>query len=240
MVKPRALILRTAGTNCDFETDFAFRRNGADVDKLHINRLIEKPSLMKKYSILALAGGFSYGDYISAGKITSAMILHRLRDAFHEFTASDKLIVGICNGFQILVKTGILPDRSPVQTATLMNNDSGSFVCKWTRLIVNPDTIFTKGLPHEIILPVAHAEGKFYADIPVIEKLEKKRQVAFRYAEPLNGSVNEIAGITDPSGRVLGMMPHPERFCIPGQAGMKSPPLPAGDLVFRNMVFYFS
>lgn len=237
-IKPKVLILRLAGTNCDFETEFAFKKNKALTEKIHINRLIENPSIIKKFQILAIPGGFSYGDYISAGKVAAALILHSTGDLFRKFIESDKLIIGICNGFQILIKTGLLPERKKEQTATLMNNDCGSFICKWVKLKVNSKTLFTKNLPEEIYLPIAHAEGKFFASSSVINRLESNNQIAFKYTENPNGSINDIAGITDPSGKILGMMPHPERFCLvhqnPNHMG-----IPYGDIIFKNMIEWF-
>jgi len=244
MSKPRALIVRTAGTNCDFETEFALKKNGGQVDKVHVNRIIEKPSLLRQYQIMVFAGGFSYGDYISAGKIVSNLVLNKFRDAMTEFVGAKKLLIGICNGFQILVKTGLLPlSRNNFrQSATLMNNDSGSFICKWVGLSVNPESIFTRNLPRDIELPIAHAEGKFYADEVTLEGLEENKQVVLRYRDNPNGSLNDIAGIVDETGRILGMMPHPERFCLAEQYPQKSDRdhlAVAGDIIFRNAVGYF-
>lgn len=244
MAKPEVLILRTAGTNCDFETDFAFTKHGAKTVKIHINRIIEKPSLLKRFQILAFPGGFSYGDYISAGKITAGLIHAHFQDQVRSFIRDKKLIMGICNGFQILVKTGLLPGLNnsyDTQTATLMNNDSGSFICKWIKLKIDNKSIFTRGLPEVIELPIAHAEGRFHADRELLDTLEKNGQVFAKYVDNPNGSLRDIAGITDPTGHVLGMMPHPERNCLPGQYVQKGKeiPLPAGDLFFKNAVDYF-
>ncbi len=242
--KPKVLILRTAGTNCDYETDFAFHKHGAITEKIHINRIIEDPKILKNYQILAFPGGFSYGDYISAGKITAGLIHAHFQEQVHRFVKEKKLIMGICNGFQILVKTGLLPgldNNYSDQTATLMNNDSGTFICKWTKLKINNNTIFTKGLPAEIELPIAHAEGKFYASKKLLDRLETNGQVFATYSDNPNGSLRAIAGITDPTGHVMGMMPHPERNCLPEQNPRKHDPaiFPAGDIIFKNAVEYF-
>jgi phosphoribosylformylglycinamidine synthase len=244
MARPKALILRTAGTNCDFETDFALTRSGVLTEKVHINRIIERPSLLRQFQIMVFAGGFSYGDYISAGKIVSNLVLNKFRDEMTAFVGSKKLVIGICNGFQILVKTGLLPlSRSGYrQTATLMNNDSGSFICKWVGLSVNPDSIFTRNLPREIELPIAHAEGKFFADDLTLRSVEENNQVVLRYRDNPNGSLNDIAGIVDETGHILGMMPHPERFCVAEQYPQKSGSASfcvAGEVFFRNAAGYF-
>ena len=242
-ITPNVLVLRTAGTNCDFETDFAFQQEKANVEKVHINRIIEKPSLLKKYQIMVFPGGFSYGDYISAGKITANQILYKIRDAVEQFIKEKKLIIGICNGFQILVKTGLLPnfDGQMEQTTTLMDNDNGTFMCQWEKLRVNSNTIFTKNMPSEIELPIAHAEGKFYANDLILKRLENNNRVVFRYVNNPNGSLNDIAGIVDETGQILGMMPHPERFVMKEQYYNKKKDVSTyGQFIFKNAVNYFA
>ncbi len=245
MTKPKVLILRTAGTNCDFETDFAFKKHGALTEKIHINKVIANPQILKKFQILAFPGGFSYGDYISAGKIIAGLIHAHFQDQILRFIKDKKLIIGICNGFQILVKTGLLPgldNNYKEQTATLMNNDSGRFICQWNKLKINRNTIFTKGMSEEIELPIAHAEGKFYADKTLLDRLEQNGQILATYVDNPNGSLRSIAGITDPTGHIMGMMPHPERNCLTGQNTKKKEEgiIAAGDLFFKNMVHYFA
>ncbi len=216
VVKPKTLILRTAGTNCDLETAHAFERAGAATERVHLNRLIDNPSLIDEYQMLAIPGGFSYGDDIAAGRILSNQIMHHLRDAFHRFIASQKPIIGICNGFQVLVKTDILP--GPIggatgQTATLTHNDSARFICKWVGLKpVSQKCVWTKGLG-EIELPMAHGEGKFIpANDSVRKALHANDQIAMVYTgDNPNGSTDAIAGVCDESGLVFGLMPHPER-----------------------------
>src|SRR5579859_5288501 len=136
-MKPKAMILRTAGTNCDGETAYAFELAGAQTEKVHVNRLIEQPHLLSQYQLLAFPGGFSYGDDIAAGRILANQITHHLHDALHRFVESGKPVIGICNGFQVLVKTDLLPGplggRSG-QTCTLTNNGCGRFVDRWIRL----------------------------------------------------------------------------------------------------------
>jgi phosphoribosylformylglycinamidine synthase len=215
-MRPKTLILRAAGTNCDLEAVHAFELAGAEVESIHINRLLESPKLLENFQIMAVPGGFSYGDDIAAGKILANQLVHHLGESLHRFVESGKPIIGICNGFQVLVKTDLLPgplgDRSG-QTCTLTNNDCGSFVDKWIKLSPKPSKcIWTAGLS-DLELPIAHGEGKFVpGDEKVRRDLWDNEQVALVYVggNP-NGSVDDIAGVCDASGLVFGLMPHPER-----------------------------
>lgn len=226
-MKPRALILRTAGTNCDAETAHAFELAGASSVFLHVNRLLEDPRQLQEYQLLAVPGGFSYGDDISAGKIFANQITHHLRDGFHEFVAAGKPVIGICNGFQVLIKTDLLP--GPLggregQTCTLTNNDCGRFIDRWVHLAGRSrKCVWTAGI-EALELPIAHGEGKFVpADKSVRQALWDNDQVALTYARAdgseasgqfphnPNGSTDDIAGVCDSTGLVFGLMPHPER-----------------------------
>lgn len=219
---PKVLIIRTAGINCDKETEFAFQSAGAQTDLVHISSLKEKKNL-SDYRIMCIPGGFSYGDDLGAGKILSQEFLLWFKDHLERFIKDGGLILGICNGFQVLVKTGILPDIDFQQKVTLTFNDSGRFEARWVYLKVSGRSLWFKNLPEVIRLPVAHGEGKFYAEKPVLERIEAQTQVAMRYCDENgnkkeypynpNGSLNSIAGITDSTGRILGLMPHPER-CV--------------------------
>ncbi len=228
MLKPKTLILRTAGTNCDAETDAAFQLAGAETALIHIQNLISGKVNLNDYQILAIPGGFSYGDDISAGILLAVEMKHKLTDALNRFVADGKLIIGICNGFQVLVRTGLLPgiNRSGsdtpemMQQTTLAMNTSAKFECRWVDLETEKSTcVFTKGIKEQVYLPVAHAEGRFTAPPDVLEELESNKQVVFRYAKSEyphnpNGSDVNIAGICDPTGRIFGLMPHPERFLM--------------------------
>src|SRR6476646_10183556 len=225
---PRVLILRAPGTNCDQETAYAFETAGGKPDVLHLNRLLENPKLAANYQILAIPGGFSYGDDISAGRIFGNQIRHHLRDCLQEFKAAGKLIIGICNGLQILVKSGVLlPDRADEPIATLTLNDSGKFEDRWVDLrVIGDKCVFLRGI-ERMYLPVAPAEGKFVArDEATLQKLDASGQLVLRYslspdssavpypANP-NGAQLNVAGLCDETGRVFGLMPHPERHIDP-------------------------
>ena len=256
---PTALILRTAGTNCGDETAYAFERAGARAVSLHVNRLIADKRLLDAFQLLAIPGGFSYGDDIAAGRILANQIAHHLRDRLQAFIESGRPVIGICNGFQVLVKTDLLPGslagRSG-QTCTLAHNDCGRFVDRWIHLEARGQKcIWTAGLA-ALELPVAHGEGKFVpADEGVRRALWDQEQVALvytkvdgtaaqgRFPDNPNGSVDDIAGVCDSTGLVLGLMPHPERHVDPLQhpAWTRRHPLPAageGLGVFENAVQY--
>jgi phosphoribosylformylglycinamidine synthase len=246
-MKPRTLLLRSAGTNCDGETAHAFQRAGADVDSIHINRLLESPTLLNNFQILAIPGGFSYGDDIAAGKILANQITHHLSHKLQEFVAARKPVIGICNGFQVLVKTDLLPGPLAArtgQTATLTNNTSGRFIDRWVHLSPrSKKCIWTADLqPME--LPIAHGEGRFIpADESVRKALWQNDQVALVYdqSDNPNGSIDDIAGVCDSTGLVFGLMPHPERHIEPFQhpawtSRQSLPPVGPGLQIFINAV----
>ena len=256
MAKPKVLILRSAGTNCDKETAFAFSKAGAAVELAHINQLKAKAGSgrersLRDYQILALAGGFSYGDDIAAGKILANELKYALVDELKAFINQGKLIIGICNGFQVLVKAGLLPGNEKLeQEVTLTINDSAKFEDRWVYLqsrVSGPGSavrcVWAQGLPETIYLPIAHGEGKFMAkDKEVLERLEENGQVVLRYRDNPNGSQNDIAALCDKTGRIFGLMPHPERHSFGWQnprwtrEGLKK----EGDglRIFRNGVEY--
>jgi phosphoribosylformylglycinamidine synthase len=258
---PKALVLRAAGTNCDGETEFAWREAGAEAERVHINRLIENPKLLAGFQILTIPGGFSYGDDIAAGKIFANQIVHHLADAVREFLGSDRLVLGICNGFQVLVKCGLLPGSKVAkvtlsQQATLTNNDSGLFIDRWIHLRTDTDKCVFLKKGDRFDLPIAHGEGKFVpGEGLTVQRLDKAGQVALRYVKPdgsaaggepwnPNGSLGDIAGISDPTGRILGLMPHPERHVLPWHHPQwtRRPKVEAGDglAIFKRAVAHFA
>lgn len=248
MPQPNVLILRAPGTNCDAETAFAFQQAGAKTETLHINRLLENPTRFQQFQILCIPGGFSYGDDLGSGRILGNQMLHHLVDEMLRFKADGKLILGICNGFQVLMKSPVLLDHDAAAgpAATLTLNDCGRYQDCWVRLETRgPKCVFLTAI-ERMYLPVAHAEGKFIPrDDAVLHELDAASQLVLRYvpADNPNGSTADVAGVCDATGRVLGLMPHPERHIDPtqhprwtrGEAG------PAGDglKVFQNAVGYF-
>src|SRR5688500_9750643 len=258
-MKPRTLILRMAGTNCDLETAHAFERAGSEAVCLHLNRLLENDALLGEFQILAIPGGFSYGDDIAAGRIFANQIVHHLGDAVREFIAAGKPVIGVCNGFQVLVKAGLLPGNiagREGQSCTLAGNADGWFIACGVPLAVRgANGIWTAGLG-TIELAVAHGEGRLVpAHEDVRAALWQNDQVALVYANAdgspaggkfpanPNGSVDDIAGICDASGLVFGLMPHPERFVDPVQhpswtsRGAKFS-TGAGSAIFENAVMH--
>ena len=228
MPKPRVLVLRAPGTNCDQETAFAFQQAGGLAQVVHVNRLLETPRLPLEFQILCLPGGFSYGDDVGAGRILANQIRHHLDQTLHEFKAADRLVLGICNGFQVLIKSGVLLAGDPGgAAATLTWNDSGRYEDRWSRLRVTSDaSVFLRGI-EQLELPVAHAEGKFVArSSEVLAQLDAQSQLVLRYEgrevdgvvvypDNPNGSQANVAGVCDETGRVFGLMPHPERNIAP-------------------------
>lgn len=261
MAQPHVLILRAPGTNCDHETAFAFERAGAKAEVLHVNRTLENPDVFDRFQILCVPGGFSYGDDVAAGRILANQIQHHLFPQLAKFMGDGKLVLGICNGFQVLIKSGILLEADGSgPRATLTWNDSGRYEDRWVQLESSGNrSVFLAGIDR-MYLPVAHAEGKFVTrDDETLVELEQAGRLVLRY-RPLqpatasreapvpypdnpNGSMGNVAGVCDSTGRVLGLMPHPERYIDPvqhprwtrGEAG------PTGDglRLFVNAVKYF-
>jgi phosphoribosylformylglycinamidine synthase len=232
MARVKTLIVRTAGTNCDRETVHAFTRAGSDVELLHLNMLVADPTGLDACGILVFPGGFTYGDDLGAGTIFASRLRTALMEPLGAFVARGGLVLGICNGFQILVKTGLLPAAGgpgSIGEATLTFNDSDRFEDRWVRLEAVSDLSPFIRQGDRIDCPVAHGEGKFVAcDAATLAALEEAGQVVFRYVsrdgqagpdypDNPNGSPNGIAGVCDPTGRVLGLMPHPERHLEPEQ-----------------------
>jgi phosphoribosylformylglycinamidine synthase I len=227
MNKVRVLMLRAPGTNRDVDTRIAFEQCGAQVDAALVTELFRKEKRLFDYHVAVIPGGFTYGDDISAGRIMANEIRLRLGEDIQKFVADGRLVLGICNGFQVLVKTGILPgiNGKSAQPVTLTNNDSGRFECRWVYLKVNEKSpcVFTKGIKR-MYVPIAHGEGKLVAEANIADKLnvvvqyvDEKGNTGAGYPYNPNGSINDIAGICDATGRVFGLMPHPEDFIRPTQ-----------------------
>jgi phosphoribosylformylglycinamidine synthase len=220
----RALIVRTSGTNCDLESAAACEKVGFEVERVHVRRLIERPDGLDRFPFVVFPGGFSYGDDLGAGTVLANEVRLRLGGPLRALRDRGGLILGICNGFQVLVKAGLLPDPdAPRGAVTLAPNTSGKFEDRWVWLkVCSRKSEFL--LEEQVLeLPVAHGEGRFTAlSGETIGRLEQSGQVVLKYAAPNgaaatypynpNGSDRDVAGICDPTGRILGLMPHPERF----------------------------
>jgi len=263
MVAPRVCVLRAPGTNCDLETAFAFDSCGGKATRLHLFRLLERPEQLLDFQILCVPGGFSYGDDIGAGVIFASHLRGHLGEVLKKFLERDTLTLGICNGFQTLLKSGVLPHGVdlPSQTApqaTLTWNLNGKYTARWVKLkVASSRNVFLKGLD-ELELPIAHAEGRIAVTDPaVIENWKAQEQVALKYHIPgqpengnllpapdnPNGSTANIAGLGDRTGRILGLMPHPERFLFgtqhPSWTRQPYQEEGTGMQLFRNGVGYF-
>lgn len=218
-VEIRAIIIGGYGINADAELARAFALAGAKAERIHIADLIADPELLASASMLAFPGGFSFGDHLGSGQVLSLLCRRKLRPRLERFVAAGGLVLGVCNGFQALVRMGILPNRGGnwEREASLIQNEGGSFVDGWYPVSFEPKSrcVWTAGLEPRL-LPVRHGEGRFVArDDAALDALEAEGLVAVRYegAGP-NGSERGIAGICDPSGRVFGLMPHPEAFLV--------------------------
>lgn len=227
------MVIRAQGTNCDGELCRAFEVAGARAELVHLDALIREPSRIDGYDLIGFPGGFSYGDDIASGRIMAALVREKLYEPLREAVVRGCPIIGVCNGFQVLVQVGLLPgplegewprERAPRQTCALTENEGARFIDAWFEVSVERDSrcVWTSGLAgaaengdraHAMRLPIAHGEGRFVTDAEgTLERLESGGMVALRYATNVNGSQNSIAGICDATGRVFGLMPHPERF----------------------------
>lgn len=262
MSSPHVLVLRAPGTNCDKETAFAFEQAGGVARPVHIRELLANSQLLAEHQILSIPGGFSYGDDIASGRILGNQLRKQLADVLQEFREAGKLVLGICNGFQVLMKTGLLDvDDQQGPKATLAWNDNGRYEARWVNLEASPgNCVFLAGV-EQMDMPVAHAEGKFMVrDQASLDSLAAARRLVLRYAGPgqsaapsvdpnvaypanPNGAAGDVAGVCDATGRVFGLMPHPERFIFAHQhpqwtrKGLSG----AGDgmKLFENAVAYF-
>ena len=230
-MNPRVIIVRAAGINRDGDAARAVTMAGGTPDIVHIGRLIDGSVSLQDYAMLIVPGGFSYGDHLGAGAMLAVDMVHRLGEEVRRFVADGRAVLGICNGFQVLVKSGLLPGATLARrSASLTHNASGRFECRWVRLAAAPSrSIFTQGIDDSIEVPVAHGEGRFVMESDAaLDALAANGQVPFRYvttdnqptelypANP-NGSRLGIAAVSDESGRIMGMMPHPENAVTPWQ-----------------------
>jgi phosphoribosylformylglycinamidine synthase subunit PurQ / glutaminase len=259
--RPRILVLRAAGINCDEETAEAVELAGGAAARVHINQLAGDERSLLEYAGLIIPGGFSYGDHLGAGKLLAIDLIHRLQDQLRRFVEDGRPVLGICNGFQVLVKSGLLPGDSgagegvPSQSVTLTANQQGHYECRWVRLAVDPGTpcIFTRGIAAPFALPVGHGEGRLLAPREVLDQVEARKGVVLRYVDEQgrptdrypanpNGSHGAIAGMCNPSGTVFGLMPHPDRAFLPQlhPDWIRNRSRPEGDglPIFRNLVTY--
>jgi len=262
----KAILLTGYGINCEEETGFAFKKAGAEAEIVHVNDLIANPKKLSEAQILAFPGGFSYGDDTGSGNALANKIRTNLWEELVNFIEAENLVIGICNGFQVVTNLGILPgieNRQPMRKIALAHNNSARYECRWVSLkAFSKKCVFTKGIGF-IRMPVAHGEGKFTASPETLKALKESDQIVFRYAKdnalanlefPFNpnGSLEDIAGICDKTGRILGMMPHPERNIFFTQqddwtlqaeklkrAGLEIPEESAGLAIFKNAVEYF-
>jgi len=256
MIKPRILVLSGYGLNCEEETAFGFKLAGGQADIVHLNDLISGRKSLKNYQIMAIPGGFSHGDDTGSGSAYANRIKNNLWEKINLFVQKDSLVIGICNGFQIMTNLGLLGPLA------LTHNDSARYTVRWVDLKVKNKTPWLKGI-RAIPLPIAHGEGKFFASTKILGQLEKSGLIALRYTEGEmcqyqnlkpnpNGSLKNIAGITDETGRLFGLMPHPERAVflhhLPNwpllkeqykRAGKRLPKFGPGLQIFKNGVDYF-
>jgi phosphoribosylformylglycinamidine synthase len=255
----RVLILRAAGTNCDGETLHAWELAGAVPERVHIRQLASHPQALQNYQVFTLPGGFSYGDDIAAGRILAAQVERHLHAALQKFVDAGKLVLGICNGFQVLVQAGLLPrrlDAGQRRTCAVTYNDPPGFQDRWVYLRARGErcVFVERGAAYE--MPIAHGEGRVVFESPAeLERVIAARQDALVYSPPLtepdvhgtpanpNGSAADIAGLCDETGRVLGLMPHPERFVTwtqhPCWTSLPERPVGDGLALFRRAVTYF-
>lgn len=258
MTKAKAAVLYGYGINCDYETEYALRASGADARRVHVHELIQNPGMLGDFNLLAFPGGFSYGDDLGSGKVLANKIRFKLKGPVQEFVRQGKLVIGICNGFQMIAKMGLLPYNDFEQKATLTFNDSGKFEDRWVYLKINQKSpcAFTKGISG-LMLPVRHGEGKFVTDGATLKDLISKNMAVLQYVNEKdelagypynpNGSMLGIAGICNEQGNVFGLMPHPEAYNImannpfwPGVKDRIKDWKGSGMKVFENAVAYLN
>ncbi len=255
MLKPRVIVLAGYGLNCEEETKFAFETAGGRAEIVHINDLAANKKLLGKFQILAIPGGFSYGDDTGSGKAYANQLRNHLEEELTRWVRGDRLAIGICNGFQILTNLGFLP-------GALLPNRKARYLDRWVDLNVQGESPWLRGIK-SFSAPIAHGEGRYYIDERGMLEIKKDKRVALQYMrgeicdyqqlEPNpNGAMEDIAGIVSSDGKILGMMPHPERAMFFTQlphwpylkekllrAGKKIPVYGPGLEIFRNAVGYF-
>jgi phosphoribosylformylglycinamidine synthase len=256
-VKPKTLIMSGYGLNCEEETKYAFEKAGGSADIVHINDLINGDKKLSNYQILAFPGGFSYGDDTGSGNAFANKVKSHLSEKINSFISKNNLVIGICNGFQILAHLGLFPIQF-----SLTHNDSARYSVRWVDMKVENKSPWLQNI-NTISLPIAHGEGKFFVKATALKTLQQKNMVALRYIEGdicnyqqlsanPNGALDNIAGITDMSGKMLGLMPHPERALLfthlPQWPYLKEKylrmgkPIPEdgpGMAIFKNAISYF-
>lgn len=231
-MKPEILIITGYGVNCEAESRFAWEQAGAKVTLLHLNDLLDNPAELHKYQGLMFIGGFSYGDHMGSGLVFAQRLKHRLQEDLQRFIDDEKIMLGVCNGFQVMTKIGLVPGFDNAyfdQKIALMQNDCGTFQDFWITMEFDQDSpcIFTKGIG-KMDLPIRHGEGKLFTlDKELLARIDAAHQIPCRYIDPVtgapamkhpanpNGSLLSMAGLCDPTGRVFGLMPHPEAFLYP-------------------------
>jgi len=265
MNKAHALIMSGYGLNCEEETKFAFELAGGNADIVHINDIISQEKHLIDYNVLVFPGGFAYGDDTGSGNAFANKVRNHLWEELQTFLQRDTLILGICNGFQILVNLGLLPavdKRYGDRQVALLHNDSARYTVRWIDMACDSSSPFLQNID-TVSLPIAHGEGKFFASEKMLDSLIEHKQIASRYVkgevctfqslpENPNGSLDNIAAITDETGRVFGLMPHPERAIFFHQLphytflrekykrdGREVPKYGPGLQIFQNAVNYF-
>ena len=248
--KPKVIVMSGYGLNCEEETKFAFETAGGVADIVHINDLIAKPQILKEYKILAFPGGFSYGDDTGSGKAYANKLKNHLAKEIQEFLVRDTLMIGICNGFQIMTNLGILP-------GALTHNKNGQYLDRWVDLEVKGKSPWLTSLK-KISLPIAHGEGRYLINSKEYKEMQQKKRIAFVYTKGEickfqnletnpNGAEHDIAAVLGYNGRVLGMMPHPERAMFYHHSPLwqiqkgKNKKIKEGEgiILFKNAINYF-
>jgi phosphoribosylformylglycinamidine synthase subunit PurQ / glutaminase len=264
MAKPKIIILKEHGTNCEYESQYAFNLAGGIADIIHMEDLIKNKTILDDYQIMMFPGGFSYGDDTGSALAWANRIKNNMYDEFIAFAEKDRLILGACNGFQAIVNIGLLPGLDPNKKpqAVLTNNTNARYTVRWVDLKMQGDGPWLKGID-TIMLPIAHGEGRFYAEPEVLKQMRLHNLIAAQYMDGEicnhqmleknpNGSIEDIAGITDTTGRIFALMPHPERAIFFTQlphwtflkehykrSGKDLPKYGPGLKIFENGINYF-